>query len=162
MSKTFSSPPGAKLRTCLFFDDEAERAAEFYVSLLPGSRIETVSRPRPDRPALVVEFSLAGAPFMALNGGMRFESGPAMSISVLTRDQAETDALWAALTADGGAPGQCGWLSDRFGVHWQIVPEALPRLMSAGDPAGAGRVQQAIRGMGKIDIAALEAAFGQA
>lgn len=148
-----------KVRTCLWFNDRGEAAAEFYVTLLPDSRIETVMRPDPDGPALVVEFRLAGAPYMILNGGPHYELTPAASISVLTTDQAETDRLWAALTADGGSEGHCAWLTDRYGVSWQIVPEALPRMLGADDAAAAARVQSAMMSMSKIDIAALEAAF---
>lgn len=148
----------ARLRTCLFLADQAEAAAEFYVSLLPDSRIERVVRPDPNGLALVVEFRLAGQPYMALNGNPSPRPTPTVSISVLTADQAETDELWQRLCADGGLPMPCGWLQDRFGVHWQIVPEALPRLMSSGDPAAAGRVQQALMGMQKIEIAVLQGA----
>lgn len=149
----------AKIRTCLWFDGQGEEAAQFYVSLLPDSRIESVLRPAPTGPALVVEFTLAGAPYMTLNGGPQFPHTPAASISVLTKDQAETDRLWDALLAGGGEEGMCAWLTDRFGVSWQIVPEALPRLLGAEDKAAAGRAQAAMMQMGKIDIAALEAAF---
>lgn len=149
----------AKVRTCLWFDRNGHDAAAFYVSLLPDSGIETIFAPDPSAPPLVVEFRLADAPYMILNGGPMFQHSEAASISVLTEDQEETDRLWAALTADGGAPSQCGWLRDRFSVSWQIVPKALPRLLSAGDPAAAGRVHQAMMSMQKIDIAALEAAF---
>lgn len=148
-----------KVRTCLWFDDQGEDAAKFYVSLLPDSRIETVSRPDPHAPALVVEFTLAGTPYMILNGGPHFVFTPAASISVLTKDQAETDRLWVALTADGGEASMCGWLKDRFGVSWQIVPEAVPRMMMADDKAAVQRAHAAMMAMGKLDIAALEAAF---
>ena len=148
-----------RVRTCLWFDSQGEEAARFYVSLLPDSRIETVSRPEPDGPALTVDFILAGAPYQVLNGGPIFPHTPAASISVLTKDQAETDALWAALVADGGKEGQCGWLTDRFGVSWQIAPEPLLEMQSAPDRAAALRAQQAMLQMGKIDVAALEAAF---
>ncbi len=150
-----------KVRTCLWFNAGGEAAAEFYVALLPDSRIETVVRPDPDGPPLVVEFTLAGAPYMILNGGPHYQLTPAASISVLTTDQAETDRLWAALTADGGSESQCGWLTDRYGVSWQIVPEALPRLLGAEDRTAAARAQEAMLTMGKIDIAALEAAFNR-
>lgn len=149
----------AKVRTCFWFDANGHEAAEFYVSLLPGSRLENILRPDPDRPPLVVEFTLAGTPYMVLNGGPMFQPTEAASISVLTEGQAETDRLWDALTADGGAESQCGWLKDRFGVSWQIMPETLPRLLSAPDRAGAERVMQAMLRMKKLDIAALEAAF---
>lgn len=148
-----------KLRTCLWFDNQGEEAANFYVSLLPDSRIEKVYRPAPDGPALVVEFTLAGAPYMVLNGGPHYKLNPAVSISVLTKDQEETDELWAALTADGGSPSRCGWLIDKHGLSWQIIPEALPRLLGSDDKAAAQRAHDAMMKMGKIDIAALESAF---
>ena len=148
-----------KLRTCLWFDNQGEEAAQFYVSLLPDSHIEKVYKPDPDAPALVVEFTLAGAPYMVLNGGPYYKLNPAVSISVLTKDQEETDQLWSALIADGGSPGQCGWLIDKFGLSWQIIPEALPRLMGSDDKAAAQRVHNAMMNMEKIDIAALESAF---
>lgn len=150
----------AKLRTCLSLDDRAEEAADFYVSLLPDSRVERVVRPDPDGPALAVEFTLAGAPCMILNMGTAPTPSEGVSLSVLTRDQAETDALWARLLETGGSPGPCGWLRDRYGLHWQIVPEALPRLMSGVGPAAAARAQAALMRMSKIDVAALEAAAG--
>lgn len=149
----------AKVRTCFWFDGNGHEAAAFYVSLLPDSRIEQEVRPDPDAPPLVVEFTLAGTPYMVLNGGPMFKPNEAASVSVLTEDQAETDRLWRALTADGGAESMCGWLRDRYGISWQIVPEALPRLLSRGGE-GAARVQEAMMGMKKLDIAALEAAFG--
>lgn len=148
-----------KLRTCLWFEDQGEEAVAFYVSLLADSHIEQVYRPHPDKPALVVEFTLAGAPYMTLNGGPYVAFNEAVSISVLTNDQDETDRLWAALIADGGSESRCGWLKDRYGLSWQIVPEALPQLMGSPDKAGAARAHEALMGMGKIDIAALEAAF---
>lgn len=149
----------SKLRTCLWFDTQGEEAANFYVSLLPDSHIEKVYQPDPDGPALVVEFILAGAPYMVLNGGPHYKLDPAVSISVLTKDQEETDELWAALTADGGSPSRCGWLIDKYGLSWQIIPEALPRLLSSDDKAAAQRAHDAMMKMGKIDIAALESAF---
>lgn len=149
----------AKVRTCLWFDSRGEEAARFYVSLLPDSRIETVSRPDPDGPALTVDFILGGAPYQVLNGGPHFTQTPAASISVLTKDQAETDALWSTLVAGGGKDGQCGWLTDRFGVSWQIVPEALLEMLGAPDRAAAARANEAMLKMGKIDVAALESAF---
>lgn len=149
---------GARTRTCLLLPDQAEEAARFYVSLLPDSRIEEAYRPTPDAPALVTEFTLQGAPYMTLTGDPHPEPSARTSISVLTKDQAETDRLWAALTADVEDAGRCGWLKDRYGVFWRIVPEALPRLTRSGDPAAAARVQLALRSMGKIDVAALEAA----
>lgn len=158
MTPARSEGQNAKVRTCLFFRDRGEDAAAFYVSLLPGSRLETVHRPDPNGPVLVAEFTLAGTPYMILNGNPDVQPSHLTSISVLTDDQAETDRLWSALLADGGEEGRCGWLKDRFGVHWQIVPKALPRLMHSGNPASAGRVTAALMGMKKIDIAGLEAA----
>ena len=148
-----------KLRTCFWFDNQGEEAAQFYVSLLPDSYIEKVYRPDPDAPALIVEFTLAGAPYMVLNGGPYYKLNPAASISVLTKDQEETDQLWAALIADGGSPSQCGWLIDKFGLSWQIIPEALPRLVGSDDKVAAQRAHNAMMKMGKIEIAALEFAF---
>jgi predicted 3-demethylubiquinone-9 3-methyltransferase (glyoxalase superfamily) len=109
-------------------------------------------------PPLVVEFTLAKAPYMVLNGGPQYKHSPAASISVLTKDQAETDRLWNALLAGGGEEGQCAWLTDRFGISRQIVPEVLPTLLMVDDKAAAMRVYQAMMGMRKIDIAALQAA----
>ena len=148
-----------KVRTCLWFDTQGEEAAEFYTSLLPNSYIESRSYPEPDKPALIVEFTLAGVPYMTLNGGPMFKPTPAASISVLTTDQRETDALWARLLEDGGEEAMCAWLTDRYGVSWQIVPEAVPRMMEADDKAAAMRAREALLKMKKIDIATLEAAF---
>lgn len=147
------------VRTCLWFDGQGEEAARFYVSLLPGSAIEGVHRPAPDGPALIVEFSLAGAPYMVLNGGPKYTHTPAASISVSTEDQETTDRLWAALTADGGRESRCGWLVDRFGVSWQIVPRAVGRLLGDADREAAGRAQAVMLQMRKLDVAAMEAAF---
>ena len=148
-----------KVRTCPWFDGKGEEAAKFYVSLLPDSAIETVSRPEPGKPALLVELSLAGTPYMFLNGGPRYQLSAAASIAVRTSDQAETDRLWSALIAEGGQESQCAWLTDRFGVSWQIIPDALPRMLGADDREAGGRAMQAMLQMKKIDIAALEAAF---
>ncbi|MEQ9314793.1 MAG: VOC family protein [Henriciella sp.] len=148
-----------KVRTCLWFDGRGEEAAEFYTSLLPGSFIESRSYPEPGKPALVVEFTLAGAPYMTLNGGPMFKPTPAASISVLTKDQAETDALWSKLIEGGGEESMCAWLVDRFGVSWQIIPEVLPEMMEAEDKAAAMRARDAMLKMKKIDISGLEAAF---
>ncbi|MCW5746517.1 MAG: VOC family protein [Alphaproteobacteria bacterium] len=153
----------SKISPCLWFDGEAEAAANFYVSLLPDSRIDRVQRNAADGPAgkagsvLVVNFTLAGQRFMALNGGMRFEYSHAVSFYVDCSDQAEVDRLWAVLS-DGGKVERCGWLKDRYGVSWQIIPNALPRLLGDPDPARARRVMQAMLGMVKLDVAALERA----
>lgn len=151
----------AKVRTCIWMDNQGEAAAEFYVSLLPDSLIDSVGRyPEGSEhgtpgAAMVVEFTLAGTPYQIINGGPMFPLSEAVSISVKTRDQAETDRLWAALTADGGSESMCGWLKDRFGLSWQVVPEPAVALMSG--PAAA-KVWPALMQMRKIDIAALEKA----
>ena len=152
-----------KVRTCLWFTQGGHKAAQFYVSLLPDSCIDSVTATgNPDDTAadpMVVEFTLAGAPMMILTAGPHYKLTPAVSISVLTDSQAETDRLWAALTADGGEESRCGWLTDRFGVSWQIVPRRMMELFSSDDTAAAARAQGAMLTMGKIDIAAIEAAF---
>jgi predicted 3-demethylubiquinone-9 3-methyltransferase (glyoxalase superfamily) len=151
-----------KVRTCFWFARRGIDAAKFYVGLLPDSRIDTVfDHGRPDDP-MVVEFTLAGAPMMILTAGPMFEHSPAASISVLTKDQAETDRLWSTLLAEGGQESMCGWLKDRFGVSWQIVPEVLPRLLNDRNAAAASRARDAMMQMRKIDVAALEAAFHSA
>jgi predicted 3-demethylubiquinone-9 3-methyltransferase (glyoxalase superfamily) len=155
----------SKIAPCLWFAGEAEEAANLYVSLLPDSRIERVQRNVGDGPAgkagaaLVVEFTLAGQRFLALNGGTRAEYTHAASFQIDCADQAEVDRLWDALSADGGAPERCGWVRDRYGVPWQVVPTALPRMLGDPDPAKAQRVMQAMLGMAKLDIAALRAAY---
>jgi predicted 3-demethylubiquinone-9 3-methyltransferase (glyoxalase superfamily) len=154
----------SKISPCLWFDGEAEQAANFYVSLLPDSRINHVQRNPVDSPAgkagtvLVVEFTLAGQRFMALNGGRRFEYTHAISFKIDCADQAEVDRLWDALSG-GGAVEQCGWLKDRFGVSWQIVPSVLPQLLGGPDAAGAQRAMQAMLRMVKLDIAELKKAY---
>lgn len=150
-----------KVKTCLWFDDQALPAAEFYCSVIAGSEITQVGRyPQGQDMAeagkvLMVEFTLGGTPYQALNGGPHFTLDEAVSISVSTEDQAETDRLWKALVADGGEESQCGWLKDRFGLSWQIVPKRSVELLSG--PA-AEKVWPALMQMRKIDIAALEAA----
>jgi predicted 3-demethylubiquinone-9 3-methyltransferase (glyoxalase superfamily) len=154
----------SKIAPCFWFDGEAEEAARFYVSLLPDSRIDHVQKNVSDSSAgkagsvLVVEFTLAGQRFMALNGGTRFEYTHAVSFHIDCADQAEVDRLWDALSA-GGKVEQCGWLKDRYGVSWQIVPAVLPKLLADRDAAKAQRVMQAMLGMIKLDIASLQAAY---
>jgi predicted 3-demethylubiquinone-9 3-methyltransferase (glyoxalase superfamily) len=155
----------SKITPCLWFDGEAEEAADFYVSLLPDSKIEVMQRNMTDGrggkagTVLLVEFTLAGQRFMSLNGGMRFEYTHAVSFKIDCADQAEVDRLWEALTANGGEPGRCGWLKDRFGVSWQIVPTALAKYLGGADRAGAQRALQAMLAMGKLDIAGLKTAY---
>jgi predicted 3-demethylubiquinone-9 3-methyltransferase (glyoxalase superfamily) len=154
----------SKISPCLWFDGEAEEAANFYVSLLPNSRIERVQKNVTDSPAgkagtvLVVDFTLAGQRFMALNGGTRFEYTHAISFKVDCADQTEVDRLWDALS-DGGSVERCGWLKDRYGVSWQIVPAVLPEMLGDRDPAKAQRVMQAMLQMIKLDIAGLKRAY---
>ncbi len=154
----------AKVSTCLWFGNEAEAAARFYVSLVAGSGIEHILRAPAAWPGgvagdvILVRFTLGGQSFQALNGGTAASYGTAASISVECADQAEVDRLWNALTADGGAEMICGWLRDRWGVPWQIVPAILPRLLADPDAAVAARVFAAMTAMVKLDVAALERA----
>ncbi|MEA1015560.1 VOC family protein [Sphingosinicella sp. LY1275] len=154
----------SRITPCLWYDGQAEEAANFYVSLLLDSRIDKVMRSPADNPStpegavLTVEFTLAGQSYLALNGGPLFHFTEAVSFMIACDDQAEVDRLWDALTSDGGSPSQCGWLKDRFGLSWQIVPRRLMELMSDPDPDRARRVMQAMMEMGKIDIAAIERA----
>jgi predicted 3-demethylubiquinone-9 3-methyltransferase (glyoxalase superfamily) len=150
-----------KITTFLWFDDQAEEAANFYVSLFPDSRVLGVTRyseagPGPAGQAMIVEFQLAGIQYLALNGGPIFEFTEAISLSVDCQSQAEIDLLWDKLS-EGGSKGQCGWLKDSFGLSWQIVPSVLPKLMS--NPTRAGKVMQALMQMTKLDIAKLQAAY---
>ena len=149
----------SKTRTCLWFESGGEEAARFYVTLLPDSRIESIYRTDPDQPALVVDFTLAGAPYQILNGGPEVAQSAAVSISVVTEDQAETDRLWDALTTDGGKEDRCAWLTDRWGVSWQIVPRVLIDSLTSEDQPAAERAFQAMLTMNKIDVEGIEAAF---
>jgi predicted 3-demethylubiquinone-9 3-methyltransferase (glyoxalase superfamily) len=153
---------------CLWFDDEGEEAAEFYTGLFPDSRITGVSRYGPDQPgpegkAMTVEFELNGRPFLALNGGPEpgYRFSEAISFQVFCDSQEEVDRYWAAF-GDGGEEGPCGWIKDRFGVSWQVVPNRLIELMTGPDRERANRTMQAMLQMRRIDIAALEAAAGDA
>jgi predicted 3-demethylubiquinone-9 3-methyltransferase (glyoxalase superfamily) len=148
---------------CLWFDGDGLDAAEHYVAAIPDSRITHVSyydteRPGERGPVLTVEFELAGRPMQALNGGPQYTFTEAVSLSVDAADQAEVDRLTDVLTADGGEIGPCGWIKDRWGLSWQIVPTDLPRLLADPDPARAHAALQAMMGMTKIDVAALHAA----
>lgn len=152
-----------KVRTCLWFDSQAEEAVNYYVSLFPDSEILEVSRygegaPLPAGTALTVSFRLAGQQYLALNGGPVFQLTEAVSLSVDCKTQEEVDFLWAKLTAEGGEESQCGWLKDRWGLSWQIVPEQLGQLMGSPDPEAARRTMEAMFQMRKLDIAALQRA----
>lgn len=149
----------SKVRTCLWFDKGGYEAAKFYTGLLPDSGIDAVyDHGQPDDP-MVVEFTLAGAPIMILTAGPHYQLTPAASISVLTKSQDETDALWDKLLAGGGKESMCGWLEDKYGVSWQIVPERFVALLNHEDQAAACRAREAMLKMIKLDIAGLEAAF---
>jgi len=151
-----------KIKPFLWFDDQAEEAAGFYTSVFRNSKIGRVARfpegsPRPAGMAMTVEFELEGQPFVALNGGPEFRFNEAVSFAVACKDQQEIDYYWDKLTA-GGKPVQCGWLSDRFGLSWQIVPKAMDEYFSGKDPKRAERVMQAMLKMVKLDIGKLEEA----
>jgi predicted 3-demethylubiquinone-9 3-methyltransferase (glyoxalase superfamily) len=153
-----------KITPCLWFDGEAEEAARFYVQLFKNSNILDVthygeSGPGSEGQVLTVEFELDGQCFTALNGGAQFTFNEAVSLQVDCEDQAEVDRLWDALTADGGAESQCGWLKDKYGLSWQIIPSALPRLIGGPDPQKAQRAMEAMLQMKKIDIDELQRAY---
>lgn len=147
----------------LWFDDNAEEAVNFYVSIFPNSKITNLSRygegaPRPAGTLMTVGFELDGREWMALNGGQDFKFNEAISLYVSCKDQAEVDFYWEKLTENGGEPGPCGWLKDKFGLSWQIVPMALGSLLGDPDPEKARRAMEAMLKMGKLDISALERA----
>ena len=152
-----------KIKPCLWFDGKAEEAANFYVSLLPDSRIDGVHRAAADYPSgkagdvLTVEFTFAGQQFVALNGGPYFQFNEAVSFQIFTDDQAENDRLTDALSAVPDAE-QCGWIKDRYGLSWQIVPRVLIRALADPDPARAQRAFGAMMEMKRIDIAEIERA----
>jgi predicted 3-demethylubiquinone-9 3-methyltransferase (glyoxalase superfamily) len=158
-----------RIAPCLWFDYQAEEAARFYVSIFGNSKILKVARygkagsevsGRPEGSVMTVTFQLEGQDFMALNGGPVFTFSPAISLMVNCADQEELDRLWEKLS-EGGAIEQCGWLRDKFGVSWQIVPAIMDELMSDPDPEKTNRVMQALLPMKKIDIAGLKRAYGQ-
>ena len=154
-----------KITPSLWFATNALEAAEFYTSVFPNSAIGEVHRSTVDYPGgksgsvLMVTFTLAGQSYQAFNGGPHDAFNDAISLSVNCEDQAEVDRLWAALTADGGKPVQCGWLKDKYGLSWQIVPKRLVELMSGPDREGSKRVMQAMMKMVKLDVAGLERAY---
>jgi predicted 3-demethylubiquinone-9 3-methyltransferase (glyoxalase superfamily) len=152
-----------KIKTFLWFDANAEEAANFYVSVFKDSKVLSVARygdagPGPKGSAITVNFEIEGQEFIALNGGPHFKFTEAISLLVDCDSQPEVDELWSQLTAGGGAESQCGWLKDRFGLSWQIVPKVLFTLMGDADPVKSKRVMEAMMKMSKIDIAALERA----
>jgi predicted 3-demethylubiquinone-9 3-methyltransferase (glyoxalase superfamily) len=143
---------------CLWFDGDAQEAAEFYATLLPDSHVDRVWHSPADTPSgpagmvLTVDFTLAGQRMQGLNGGPEFHFNEAISFVIECQDQAEVDRLWEALTAHGGEPGPCGWLKDRYGLSWQIVPRELNQLMADPDPERARRAMEAMLKMGKIEV----------
>jgi predicted 3-demethylubiquinone-9 3-methyltransferase (glyoxalase superfamily) len=143
-----------KITPFLWFDGKAEEAAEYYVSIFPDSAITGVT-PGPTGAALVVQFRLAGLEFLALNGGPEFTFNEAISLSIDCHSQAEVDELWETLST-GGSKGQCGWLKDKYGLSWQVVPAVLPKLLTDADRAKAARVMDALMRMTKMDIQALQ------
>ena len=151
--------------TCLWYDTEAEDAANFYCGIFKDSSLGGVQRyteagPGPEGQAMVVDFTLNGQHFMGLNGGPQYKFNEAVSFVIHCADQAEVDYYWDALTADGGEPGPCGWLKDKFGMSWQVVPDRFQELMQ--DPERAPAVMQAMMKMVKMDVAGLQAAYDAA
>lgn len=157
-----------KITPNLWFDYNAEEAANFYVSLFPDSRIDAVQRSPADNPStkkgdvLIVQFTLDGRPYTGINGGPQFPHTEAFSLQILCEDQEEVDRYWAALTAGGGREVQCGWCRDRFGLSWQVIPRRMTELLSSKEPGVAERVMQAMLPMMKLDVAKLEAAAAAA
>jgi predicted 3-demethylubiquinone-9 3-methyltransferase (glyoxalase superfamily) len=155
----------SKIRPCLWFDGDAEEAANFYVSLLPDSKILHVQRNIVDGPSgkegtvLVVEFTVGGLHLVALNGGMKMEYTHAISLMIDCDDQAQVDRVWDAFLANGGKADQCGWLRDRWGVSWQVVPKVMFEYLSSPDTAAARRAMQAMMKMVKLDTEILRRAF---
>ncbi|MFE7837088.1 VOC family protein [Streptomyces sp. NPDC057474] len=149
--------------TCLWFDGQAEEAAAHYVSIFKNSRLGRVTHygegaPQPAGSVLTVDFVANGQQFVALNGGPQFKFTEAISFQILCADQAEIDYYWNSLT-EGGEPGPCGWLKDRFGLSWQVVPSELIEMINDSDPQKASRATAAMMAMGKLDLAALQKAY---
>ena len=152
-----------RVSTCLWFDEQAQEAAAFYVSLFPNSRIVDTKyylegSPRPAGSVLTVQFTLDGTEHVALNGGPHFKFSPAVSLVAYCERQEEVDSLWRKLS-EGGQEGQCGWLTDKYGVSWQIVPRVLLKLVNSADSAASQRAFSAMLKMTKLDIAALQRAY---
>jgi predicted 3-demethylubiquinone-9 3-methyltransferase (glyoxalase superfamily) len=154
-----------KVTPCLWFDGAAEEAARLYTSLIPNSSIVSVNRSPAETPSgpkdsvLTVDFTLDGRSYTGLNGGSDFKFSEAISLSIDCDDQAEVDRYWDALIADGGEPSVCGWLKDKFGLSWQVVPRRMTEMFKSPDRPAAERAMAAMLDMRKLDIAALERAF---
>ena len=157
----------SKNRICLWYDGTALEAATFYAQTFPDSAVGAITHAPGDYPAgkqgdvLTVEFTVAGIPCLGLNGGPAFTHSEAFSFQIATDDQAETDRLWEAIVGNGGQESACGWCKDKWGLSWQITPRALTAAIADPDPAAARRAFEAMMGMHKIDIAAIEAARGR-
>ena len=157
----------SKNRVCLWYDGTALEAATFYAETFPDSAVGAITHAPGDYPAgkqgdvLTVEFTVAGIPCLGLNGGPAFTHSEAFSFQIATDDQAETDRLWEAIVGNGGQESACGWCKDKWGLSWQITPRALTAAIADPDPAAARRAFEAMMGMHKIDIAAIEAARGR-
>lgn len=159
-----------KITPCLWFDNQAEEAVHFYVSLFKNSKVGAVTRytgesakvsGRPEGSVMTIAFELDGQPFMAINGGPIFKFTEAFSLVINCDTQDEIDHFWNNLTSSGGQPSQCGWLKDRYGLSWQVVPTALGRLLSSSDPQKSQRVMQTLLQMTKLDINKLQQAHDQ-
>ncbi|MDT9599028.1 VOC family protein [Sphingosinicella rhizophila] len=155
----------SKITPCLWYDGDAEEAANFYVTLLPDSRMGDVTRSPADNPSgpagmvLTVEFTLAGQDFVGLNGGPLFKFNEAISFQIECADQEEIDRLWNRIASNGGEPGPCGWIKDRWGLSWQINAARMTEMLKSEDREAARRAMEAMLEMGKLDIAKLEKAF---
>jgi predicted 3-demethylubiquinone-9 3-methyltransferase (glyoxalase superfamily) len=155
----------SKITPCLWFNGTAEEAAQFYLSIFPDSRIDKVHLAAADNPSssagdvLTVDFTLAGQPFIGLNGGPEFQFSEAVSFSIDCADQAEVDRYWDALIEGGGEHSVCGWLKDRFGVSWQVIPRQLLEMLDGPDREGAARAMKAMLDMTKIDVEKLREAY---
>lgn len=156
--------PSRRITPCLWFNFNADEAVAQYCAIFPDARVKTRVRygpgePGPEGATMTILFTIEGQEFLALNGGPQFPFTPAISLIVPCDTQDEIDAYWERLS-EGGAKGRCGWLADRFGVSWQIVPRALPELLANGDAAQASRVMKTVLSMDKLDIAAIQQACG--
>ena len=149
-----------KITPFLWFDGNAEEATNFYLSIFKNSKLVSVM-PGPGGKAMGTTFEIEGQKFHTLNGGPQYKFTPAISLFVNCETQQEVDELWGKLLAGGGRPDRCGWLQDKYGLSWQIIPTALPRLLGDKDPVKAGRVMQAMLKMDKIDIQGLQQAYDQ-
>lgn len=149
----------SRVRTCLWYETGAEEAVAFYCTLAPGSFVERALRPGRDGPVVLVEFTLAGTPYSALNGGASEPHTSSASISLLTEDQQETDRVWQAILDRGGKEVRCGWITDGWGVTWQVYPREVLDLVFSDDGAASQRVYDAINRMVKIDLATLRAEY---